>query len=438
MGSSSNQNSAPKPEVYGRGQHSLSRRDIDPDALKIMYRLINNGYKAYLVGGAVRDLLLGKKPKDFDIATDATPRRVKALFRNSRIIGRRFKLVHVLFGRDRVIEVATFRDLNDPIGAEDSNEEEPAPISRDNKYGTEYTDASRRDVTINALFYSLKNFSIIDYVGGMRDLTDGVVRVIGDPNVRYLEDPVRMIRVLRMAARLDFSVEDSAWEAIGKNFELILKSSPVRVYEEVRKDLHSGCFLQTLRTLGHTGLLKILFPEVAQSPGLLYDDASFLSSWLARADELTREREALGTSVIFALLCLSLTDNGRGDPLTFLQNEEEVEGAVKKTFAGLPLPRRERERIEHILMDFSELHRTPAEKIKVSKLMRREHYAELLAFLKIIRRDPEIIETIEGDSFSSEEKEEFEEKRRAQRQPRRRGGRRHAPRMGPRVAPFRR
>ena len=171
--------SALKPEIYSRDEHPISRKDIDPDALKIMYRLIRSGFKAYMVGGGVRDLLLGKKPKDFDITTDATPRRVKALFSNSRIIGRRFKLVHVFFGGGKIIEVSTFRDFSDPPEGGEGEDGEVAQLAPDNKYGTEVTDAIRRDITINGLFYDLSTLSVIDYVGGIRDLSDRVIRVIG-------------------------------------------------------------------------------------------------------------------------------------------------------------------------------------------------------------------------------------------------------------------
>jgi hypothetical protein len=207
-----------EPRIIPREEHPISRRDIDPDALKVLYRLRQFTYTAYLVGGSVRDLLLGRRPKDFDIGTSAHPYQIKKLFRNCWIIGRRFRLAHVRFGQN-VIEVATFRRQVEP-GEEIVQDGVPAPdpstpegehlIHRDNTFGTPEEDAFRRDFTINALFYDIANFSVIDYVGGLDDLRAGVVRSIGDPHVRLREDPVRMIRAIALAARLDFTIDPGA------------------------------------------------------------------------------------------------------------------------------------------------------------------------------------------------------------------------------------
>src|SRR5437660_3633583 len=205
------------PRIVPRAEHSISRRDIDPDALKVLYRLRQYDHVAYLVGGSVRDLLLGRRPKDFDIGTSAHPYQVKKLFRNCWIIGRRFRLAHVKFG-PKVIEVATFRRQVAP-GEEVVQDGVPAPdpstpegehlIHRDNTFGTPEEDAFRRDFTINALFYDIATFSIIDYVGGLDDLDARVIRSIGDPEVRFLEDPVRMLRAVVLAARLDFRIDET-------------------------------------------------------------------------------------------------------------------------------------------------------------------------------------------------------------------------------------
>src|SRR5437762_7061770 len=204
-----------EPRVISREEHTLSRRDIGPDALKVLCRLRQGDHVAYLVGGSVRDLLLGRRPKDFDIGTSAHPYQVKRLFRNCWIIGRRFRLAHVKFGQ-KVIEVATFRRQLEP-GEEVVQDGVPAPdpttpqgeqlIHRDNTFGTPEQDAFRRDFTVNALFYDIATFSIIDYVGGLDDVRAGVVRSIGDPDVRLREDPVRMIRAIAMASRLHFTIE---------------------------------------------------------------------------------------------------------------------------------------------------------------------------------------------------------------------------------------
>ena len=239
-----------EPRVISREEHTLSRRDIDPDALKVLYRLRQGDHLAYLVGGSVRDLLLGRRPKDFDIGTSAHPYQVKKLFRNCWIIGRRFRLAHVKFGT-KVIEVATFRRQVQP-GEEVTQDGVPAPehhpehqphrpdadphfLHRDNTFGTPEEDAFRRDFTINALFYDIATFAIIDYVGGLDDLRKGVVRSIGDPIVRFQEDPVRMLRAVALAARLDFTLDPPIVDAIRQLRHEIARSSPARLLEETTR-----------------------------------------------------------------------------------------------------------------------------------------------------------------------------------------------------------
>jgi len=221
-----------KPVIVKRSQHTVSRRDIDPDALSVMRHLNRNGHKAYLVGGGVRDILLGRKPKDFDISTDAEPPRIRKLFRNCFLIGRRFRLAHIRFGRDKVIETSTFRRPPEPS----------APDAKgslvqwdDNVFGTPAEDARRRDFTINALFYDLSDFSLIDHVGGLTDLRKGLIRSIGDPNIRFREDPVRMLRAVRFAARLGFRIESGTRRAIVRHHADIALASPARLLDEIYK-----------------------------------------------------------------------------------------------------------------------------------------------------------------------------------------------------------
>ncbi|TNC79343.1 MAG: polynucleotide adenylyltransferase PcnB, partial [Oleiphilus sp.] len=209
------------PNVIPRDAHPISRKLISDNALKVLYRLQNNGHEAYLVGGGVRDILLGKQPKDFDIATSAKPEEVHALFKNSRLIGRRFKLVHILFGRD-MIEVATFRGKADSdAGNTVHHQSADGMLLRDNVYGTVEEDAIRRDFTVNALYYSCENFSVYDFVDGMADLQSRTLRLIGDPETRYREDPVRMLRAVRFAAKLDFSIAAETRNAIAECSELL-------------------------------------------------------------------------------------------------------------------------------------------------------------------------------------------------------------------------
>jgi len=259
-----------EPVIVPRAEHPISRRDIDADALKVLYRLQESGYTAYLVGGSVRDLLLSRRPKDFDIGTSAHPYQVKKLFRNCWIIGRRFRLAHVRFGM-KAIEVATFRK-NIPAGSEaEPAEAPPSPhatdaadllIKHDNTFGTPEEDAFRRDFTINALFYDIANFSIIDYVGGLKDLKDGLLRCIGDPNDRFQEDPVRMLRAIVMASRLGFRIDEPVIKAIAKHRQLMATASPARLIEEYYKILRSGAAEVTFRALVEHRLLEPVTPEI--------------------------------------------------------------------------------------------------------------------------------------------------------------------------------
>jgi tRNA nucleotidyltransferase/poly(A) polymerase len=259
-----------EPRIIPREEHPLSRKDIDPDALKVLYRLRQFDHAAYLVGGSVRDLLLGRRPKDFDIGTSAHPYQVKKLFRNCWIIGRRFRLAHVKFGQ-KVIEVATFRRQLAP-GEEVVADGVPAPdpttpegahlIHHDNTFGTPEEDAFRRDFTINALFYDIGTFAVIDYVGGLEDLRAGVVRSIGDPDVRLREDPVRMLRAVALAARLGFAIEPRLVAAIRTHRHEIAKSSMPRLLEEYYKILRAGASERAFRGLAEVGLLEPISSEL--------------------------------------------------------------------------------------------------------------------------------------------------------------------------------
>ena len=250
----------PPARIYSRDEHDVSRKQIDRDALKALYRLHDHGYKAYLVGGAVRDLLIGKAPKDFDIATSATPQQVKKLFRNCRIIGRRFRLAHLYYGRDKILEVATFRSS----GGADEVIRDGELIRRDNVYGTPEEDARRRDLTINGLFYDIGTFSIIDYVGGVTDLRQGVVRMIGDPQQSFREDPVRLLRAIRHSTRLGIKIGEETLEALIGNREEILKANRARLLEEFLKDLVSGRAAAYFEQLLKLGFLELLIPDLHQ------------------------------------------------------------------------------------------------------------------------------------------------------------------------------
>ncbi len=313
------------PEIIAREDHPISRKKIDEDALKVLYRLNNNGHEAYIVGGGVRDLYLGKEPKDFDIATSASPDEVRSLFRNSRIIGRRFKLNHIYFRGGKIIEVATFRsDEEDESGAAQM-------LKNDNKWGDAHTDALRRDLTINALFYDVETFSIIDYVGGIKDLDGGVARFIGDAKVRVQEDPVRMLRTLRHAGRTGFSVEAEAYDAITE-FPALLKHCPgARLYEELLKDLRSGASRVVIPLYKEAGLLKYVTPSLAQlaesDPRAWQRQLSVLSSIDKYVLKLKNRRnggEAPPSVLVSSLFLGNLSDD-------FFDDETEEAGEVFRT-----------------------------------------------------------------------------------------------------------
>ena len=244
------------PRILSRQEHPISRKTIDPDALKVLYRLHQHGFIAYLVGGCVRDLLLGKTPKDFDVATDAHPRQIREIFRNSRLIGHRFRLAHVYFSAGKYIEVSTFRRHSE------FEEEDPeAHPHSDNTFGTPAEDAMRRDITINGIFYDIADFSLVDYVGGLEDLSNGVVRSIGDPDEKFVQDPVRMIRVIRHAARTGFRIEEKTYRALITHVENLRLCSPARVRDEFLRELREGSAKESMRLMIETGMLFVLFPS---------------------------------------------------------------------------------------------------------------------------------------------------------------------------------
>jgi poly(A) polymerase len=245
-----------EPHILERAEHPISRRDIDADVLKVLYRLIKAGQLAYLVGGSVRDLMLGRRPKDFDVATDAHPQQVRDLFRNSRLIGRRFRLVHVFFG-PKNIEVATFRKQAEGVTIDD-------PLIRhDNTFGTPEEDAFRRDFTVNSLFYDPQTFRVIDYAGGVPDLRARLIRTIGDPELRMREDPVRMLRAVRFAAKLSFEIEPATLAAMEQHRCDLQKASVPRLVEETYRTIGQTGAARALVLMEELGLLEQLMPSLS-------------------------------------------------------------------------------------------------------------------------------------------------------------------------------
>ncbi len=470
------------PVILPREHHSISRSQIDPDALKVLYRLHQNDYTAFLVGGGVRDLLLGRRPKDFDVGTSAQPYQVKKLFRNCWIIGRRFRLAHVRFGTKN-IEVATFRRLvtaeelaadeaartaaaAEPEAAAVAEVPETAPadtapddaslagvdprfiprpanaarrgredrdkdllIHRDNSFGSPEEDAFRRDFTVNALFYNIADFSIIDYTGGLQDLDARVIRSIGDPNERFREDPVRMTRAVALAARLDFSIDPPVDAAIAAHREEIARAAPARLTEEIYKILRNGKAEQTFRMLADRQLLEPISPDLQEAAGpKLWASLAAVDQYRADFEETP---ETLTNAVLMGALVVPMgytvqmmspvftADGDRRDP--------------KLAIGLLPLARRDVDRLRQILSLQKRLVDPNLMPRGRRSLMQRGPFREALTWLEIFGDAPAAVEGWrsfledgpEGELPVTEALEDGGLKRRRRR--RRRGGRRRGP-----------
>jgi len=331
-------------------ESAIPRELIDADAQKVIRHLVRNGYQAYLVGGCVRDLLLGRTPKDFDVATSATPAEIRDLFRNCRIIGRRFRLAHVVFGR-KIIETATFRANPRPDGLEPSQGEDDSAgelyIHRDNVFGNAEEDARRRDFTINGLFYDLESGRVIDYVGGMDDLVQRHLRTIGDPNIRFREDPVRILRAVKFAARLSFDVEDFTYRAMISHHSEVQKSAAPRVLEEIYRLLRSGAAVESMVLMSEIGLLGLLLPEVS---GWLRDRPAVLDSYLGLLDARVQAGEMPSNAALLIVLAAPALAPLFDDATA----PRDLLGFIESTFdpmaARLRVARRDVERVRQTLV----------------------------------------------------------------------------------------
>ncbi|MEO7158327.1 MAG: polynucleotide adenylyltransferase PcnB [Vicinamibacterales bacterium] len=445
-----------EPVIVPRAEHPISRRDIDQDALKVLYRLNESGAVAYLVGGSVRDLLLSRRPKDFDIGTSAHPYQVKKLFRNCWIIGRRFRLAHVRFGL-KTIEVATFRK-NIPAGTE----AESATIhEHDNTFGTPEEDAFRRDFTVNALFYDVATYSIIDYVGGLQDLKDGLIRCIGDPNERFQEDPVRMLRAIVFASRLGFRLDRPVVDAIAANRGLMATASPARMIEEFYKILRSGYSELTFRALAEHRLLDPVTPEIQRGAKnqALWEGLAALDAYRRQFDSAPA---TLRNPVLLGTLLIPLGLMPRGERHSVdaeVEAEVEVEAdddrsgnlsaaRTKSRFrrppkepilkiGTLPIARGDTERLRQILSlqaRLGDLESTPRAK---RALMHRSPFEDALTWFEIHGNAPAVLEhwkgfiealgdeakrpPAEGDAAEAGPPDEASRRRRRGRRRRRRG-----------------
>jgi poly(A) polymerase len=369
--------------VVDRSSHSISRRRIPENVLKVLYRLHRSGYRAYLCGGSVRDLLMNRPPKDFDVATDAHPMEIRRLFRNSRIIGRRFRLVHVIF-QDMIVEVSTFR--REP--ERPSEEHAELLITDDNTFGSPLQDARRRDFTINALFYNIADFSVIDYVGGLEDMDRKHVRVIGNPDIRFREDPVRMMRAIEFASRLGFEIEEQTYAAIVRHRNEILKASPPRVSEEILELLRRGWSRGAIRLMVDSGLLEPLLPEVYRA--IAGERAPYFWKMLEVLDRTVQAGRKISDAVLFSVLLLPWVmeeieheeerRHGRmriGEVLVFIRE------LIQPICARMALPAGMRHQIELALETLWRLLEPPADRRSQFRFVYREPFSDALALLEL-------------------------------------------------------
>ncbi len=372
-------------QVIDRSAHTISRRRIPENVLKVLYRLHRSGYRAYLCGGSVRDLLVERTPKDFDVATDAHPTEIRRLFRNSRIIGRRFRLVHIIF-QDMIVEVATFRREPERTAADE--EAEDFLITDDNTFGSPLQDARRRDFTINALFYNIADFSVIDYVDGLADIETKHIRVIGDPDMRFREDPVRMMRAIEFASRLGFEIEVQTYAAILRHRNEILKASPPRVSEEILELLRRGWSQGAFRLMVDSALLEPLLPEVYRS--ISGGQVPYFWKMLEVLDRTVQAGRKISDAVLLSVLLLPwvMTELDReekrregrmriGDVMVFLRE------LIQPICARMALAAGTRHQIEQALETLWRLLEPPTDRRAQMRFVYREPFTDALALLEL-------------------------------------------------------
>jgi poly(A) polymerase len=362
------------PETIPRQGHNISRKDIDPDALKVLYRLHRHGHIAYLVGGGVRDLLLKRKPKDFDISTSAHPNEIKKLFVNCRLIGRRFRLAHIYFKGGKIIEVSTFRTISE-FGHEDG------PIKSDNTFGTPEMDAFRRDFTLNALFYNIANFSVIDYVNGLEDLKSGIVRCIGDPVVRFKEDPIRMLRGVRFAALLDFSLDQQSSSIISTLRNDIWEGATPRIFEEILRMLGRGSSGRTLSLMHQLGLIETLFPKVFNNIRR-YGIDEYLDIF-SRVDNSFKGGQELKPALVLAALFYPVfrTEVARSTDSDFLNQARSVLTPMSER---LQIPRRMQDTMRQAMAAQHRFFALKDTRYKPRTILRKSYFDDALTLFELV------------------------------------------------------
>ncbi|HVS33919.1 MAG TPA: polynucleotide adenylyltransferase PcnB [Thermoanaerobaculia bacterium] len=369
--------------VVDRSDHSISRRRIPENVLKVLYRLHRSGYRAYLCGGSVRDLMMNRTPKDFDIATDAHPMEIRRLFRNSRIIGRRFRLVHIIF-QDMVVEVSTFR-REPERGMEEGAE---LLVTDDNTFGSPLQDARRRDFTINGMFYNIADFSVIDYVGGLDDIDKARVRVIGEPDVRFREDPVRMMRAIEFASRLGFGIEPMTYEAIVRRRSEILKASPPRVSEEILELLRRGWSRGAIRLMVDSGLLEPLLPEIYRA--ISADSAPYFWKMLEVLDRTVQAGRKITDPVLLSVLLLpwimeelEKENNRREGRMRIAEVILFIRELIQPVCTRMALAAGTRHQMEQALETLWRLLEPPTDRRALFRFVYREPFNDALALLEL-------------------------------------------------------
>ncbi|TGK00876.1 polynucleotide adenylyltransferase PcnB [Leptospira semungkisensis] len=366
----------PEGKRYYRDNHPVRKSMIDEDAVKIIHRLHKFGYKAYIVGGGVRDLLLGRKPKDFDVVTNATPNQIKKIFNNCRIIGRRFKIVHILF-KGKVIEVSTFRSLPEHR-FEKPVEDQDYLIKRDNKFGTPQEDAARRDFTINALYYDIRNDSIVDYVGGYEDIQSRQLRVIGNPDISFREDPVRMLRAVKFAVLLGLKIDKGTSKSIKKNAFELEKASTSRMLEEYNKIFRTWRTSLIFQGMAQNHLLEVLFREAFEKERRKNPDFGdkFLETGIGRrlviADKLLSEREELTPQIFYALLFCDLVQDATSKKGGHLV--ASLKQSLEPIFQRLGTPKKDKERLIKVFASQERFTHTEDDKASQNNFFRKKDF----------------------------------------------------------------
>jgi poly(A) polymerase len=384
-------NAEGEPRILQRSEHPISRRDIDKNALKVLYRLHNSGYLAHMVGGSVRDLMMGRTPKDFDVGTNARPNEIRRLFSNSRIIGRRFRLVHVFFHDGSVVEVSTFR--RDPDPEEQRGEPGELLITSDNTYGTPRQDAFRRDFTINALFYNVADYSVVDHVGGIEDLERKLIRAIGDPAVRFQEDPVRMLRACEFAGRLGFGIEARTQEAIHFHRKELEKASPARITEEIIQLLKCGRAGAAMQWMLELGLLEVLLPEAYAMLTAGERGLGDFGQILPVIDRMVAEDRPLTDTGLLAALLLPKVMLGRldieatkGKPMRRAEIEAMIQEEVAPFFSRLTISNLRSQQALHALTGFQRLCEPQCSTHERVRLARKPWFDDALLLFEILVR----------------------------------------------------